>query len=51
MNLPGSCAPEMYSLNARDHFNCYPFFLMTSTTKQMRPNGRGDTVEEERADD
>jgi len=32
----------MYSLNARDHFNCSsPPFLMTSTTKQMRPNGRG----------
>jgi len=40
---PGSCAHgklPMYSLNARDHFNCSsPPFLMTSTTKQMRPNG------------
>jgi len=37
-----SCAHgklQMYSLNARDHFNCSP--LMTSTTKQMRPNGKG----------
>ena len=31
----------MYSLNARDHFNCSPPFLVTSTTKQMRPNGKG----------
>ena len=32
----------MYSLNARDHFNCSPLvFLMTSTSKQMRPKGRG----------
>ena len=30
----------MYSVNARDHFNCSPpLFLMGSTTKQMRPNG------------
>jgi len=34
----------MYSLNARDHFNCYPPFLMISTTKQMRPNGRGGSI-------
>ena len=32
----------MYRLNARDHFNCSPPFLMTSTTKQMRPNGKGE---------
>ena len=32
----------MYSLNARDHFNCSPLlFSLTSTTKQMRPNGKG----------
>jgi len=33
----------MYSLNARDHFNIalQAPFLMTSTTKQMRPNGKG----------
>jgi len=32
----------MYSLNARDHFNCSPPpFLMTSTTKQTQPNRKG----------
>ena len=33
----------MYSVSARDHFNCSPllFSIMTSTTKQMRPNGKG----------
>ena len=41
---PGSCAHgklPMYSLNARDHHLLSPPFLMTSTTKQMRPNGKG----------
>ena len=32
----------MYKLNARDHFSCSPRFLMTSTTKQMWTNGKGD---------
>jgi len=34
----------MYKLNARDHFSLQllsPLFLLTSTTKQMRPNGKG----------
>jgi len=45
---PGSCAHRklpMKSLNARDHLNCSPPFLMTSTTKQMQPNGKGDARE------
>jgi len=32
----------MYSVNARDNFNGSPPFLMASTTKQMRPNGKGE---------
>ena len=36
----------MYSLNARDHFNCslLLFSCMTSTTKQMRPNGKAESM-------
>ena len=43
---PGSCAHygklPMYRLNARDHLLSHPFLThMTSSTKQMRPNGKG----------
>jgi len=29
------------SVNARDHFNCSPLLFSRTTTKQMRPNGKG----------
>jgi len=38
--VSGHCAHgklPMYSVNARDHFNCSPLLF----SKQMRPNGRG----------